>query len=86
MIATRGTPRPTPRPTCIPVDDDEELLELDAAEEELAAAEKVDVCEAVAADVVAPDTDDDSDDVVVAEVEPDVLVESEEVDIDDPTV
>lgn len=72
--------------------DDELLLEVDAAEEEFAAAEEVDVCEAVAADVVAPDTDDDNDDkdddddVVADVVEADVLVEPEEVDIDDPTV
>lgn len=63
--------------------DDELLLELDAAEEELAAAEEVDVCEAIAADVVVPNTDDDDDNVVVVAV---VLVELEEVDIDDPTV
>lgn len=90
-MATRGTPRPTPRPICIPVDD-EELPELDAAEE-VAAAEEVDVCDVtdtIPADVVASDTDNDDDDddvvVVIADVETDVLVELEEADVDDPTV
>lgn len=68
---------------------DEELLsELDAEEEEeVGVAVEPDVrvvIDAVPADVVAPDTDND---VVVADVvEADVLVEPDEVDIDDPTV
>lgn len=71
--------------------DDEELLELDAAEEFVAAVE-VDICDvtdAVPADAAASDIDDDDDDdvvVFIADVETDVLVEPEEVDIDDPTV